>query len=118
MVHPRRVSANVDVATSSRRDSCAVLAQDRAGPFQLRPGLGRVTHYRAHDLSVDRAVVLDHPLSGLPVGVVALQVRRGGEARSVKSTRHRVGIGTVKFDLNAKGLVGIPDHVLPLVLTT
>src|SRR5207247_9092242 len=53
-VHPRRVSANVDVATGSRRDSCAVLAQDRAGPFQLRPGLARVPQYRAHDLYVDR----------------------------------------------------------------
>ena len=61
--------------------------------------------------------MLDHPLSGLPVGVVALQIRRGGEARSVKSTRHSVGIGTVEFDLNAEGLVRIPDHVLPLILT-
>src|ERR1700694_497089 len=34
----------------------------------------------------------------------------------MKSTRHLVGIGTVEFDLNAEGLVGIPDHVLPLVL--
>ena len=61
--------------------------------------------------------MLDHPLSGLPVGVVALQVGRGGETCSVKSTRHRVGIGTVEFDLNAECLVGIPDDVLPLVLT-
>ena len=107
----------MDVATSSRGDCCAVLTQDRAGPFQLRPCLGRVAQYRAHDLSSDRAVVLDHPLSGLPVGVVALQVGCGGETRGVKSTRHRVGIGTVEFDLNAECLVGIPDDVLPLVLT-
>src|SRR6266704_6164652 len=34
----------------------------------------------------------------------------------MKSTRHLVGIGTVEFDLNAESLVGIPDHILPLVL--
>jgi hypothetical protein len=37
--------------------------------------------------------------------------------RGVKSTRHGVGIGTIEFDLNSEGLVGIADHVLPLVLT-
>ena len=116
VVHPRRVSANVDVATSSRGDCCAVLPQDRTGPFQLRPGLGRVTQYRAHDLSIDRGVALDHPLSRLAVGVIALQVRRGGETCGVEGARHLIGIGTVEFDLNAEGLVGIPDHVLPLVL--
>ncbi len=72
VVHARRVSTNVDVATSSRGDCCAVLTQDRAGPFQLRPGLGRVAQYRAHDLSIHRAVVFDHPLSWLAVGVVSL----------------------------------------------
>ena len=112
----RRVSPNVDVATSSRGDCCAVLTQDRAGPFQLRPGLGRVTQYRAHDLPIDRGVALNHPLSRLAVGVIALQVRRGGETCGVEGARHLVGIGTVEFDLKAESLVGIPDHVLPLVL--
>src|SRR5207249_10284220 len=101
------------MATSSRGDCCSMLTQDRAGPFQLRPCLGRVAQYRAHDLSIDRAVVLDHPLSGLPVGVVALQIRRGGEARSVKRTRHSVGIGTVEFELSAEGPGRTPDHVRP-----
>src|SRR5260370_9677543 len=72
VVHLRRVSANVDMAPSSRGDCCAVLTQNRTGPFQLRPGCGRVAQYRAHDLSVHRAVVFDHPLSWLAVGVVSL----------------------------------------------
>src|SRR5438445_10794364 len=62
VVHPRRVGANVDMATSSCGDCCTVLTQDRAGPFQLRPCFGRVAQYRAHDLSSDGAVVLHHPL--------------------------------------------------------
>jgi len=49
--------------------------------------------------------------------VVALQVRRGGQAGGVEGARHLVGICAVELDLDAEGLVGVTDHVLPLVLS-
>jgi len=61
------VGADMDVAAGSRGDPGAILAKDRASPFQLRPGFGCVLQYRAHDLARHGGVALNHPLSRFSV---------------------------------------------------
>src|SRR5439155_20708149 len=107
MVHPRRIGAHGHVPAGPGGYSCAMLAKDRAGPLQLRPGFRRVSQYGTDDFSVDGAIALDHPLSWFAIRVVALKVRSGGETSGVKGVCHSVRVRTVEFDLDAKGLVWI-----------
>src|ERR1700682_2755437 len=93
-----------------------LLPQDLAHSVELLPGLGGVLQHRTDDLTGDGGIALHGPHPrGAPAGVVPLLVRASGEASVVEGARDRVGIATIELDLDAEGLVGIPNHVLALV---
>src|SRR5947209_3778746 len=105
------------MASRPNRGARALGPEDRADALQLGPGLRGVAEDGAHHLTADRDVALHRPHPRLPaLRVVALLMRAGGEARFVKSASDGIGIGGVELDLDSKGLMRIPDHVLSLVL--